>query len=68
MPIGGGPGCWLASEPGAADTGEDDDRLLAPDGTHWPVAGTRTSERVQTVYNLTVDTDHTYYVVAGDTP
>ena len=43
-----------------------EDQLLAPDGQLRPVAATRTSERVQTVYNLTVADIHTYYVLAGD--
>ena len=44
------------------------DLLLAPDGDLLPVAGTRESVRVQTVYNLTVADIHTYYVLAGNTP
>ncbi|MEU3625873.1 hypothetical protein BS329_23665 [Amycolatopsis coloradensis] len=32
------------------------------------VTGTRSWSETRRVYNLTVDTDHTYYVVAGQTP
>ncbi|CUU61243.1 intein C-terminal splicing region [Parafrankia irregularis] len=43
------------------------DQLTTPTGTLIPVAATRDYHRTQTVYNLTVDTLHTYYVLAGTT-
>ncbi len=44
------------------------DELRTPTGSHLPVTATREYDRTQTVYNLTVDTLHTYYVLAGQTP
>ncbi|WP_261570964.1 HINT domain-containing protein [Frankia gtarii] len=44
------------------------DELRTPTGSHIRVTATREYDRTQTVYNLTVDTLHTYYVLAGTTP
>ncbi|MCM3922260.1 HINT domain-containing protein, partial [Frankia sp. AiPs1] len=44
------------------------DELRTPTGSHIRVTATREYDRTQTVYNLTVDTLHTYYVLAGQTP
>jgi hypothetical protein len=43
------------------------DRLRTPDGVLVPVSATRVYEENLTAYNLTIDSVHTYYVVAGDT-
>ncbi|MCM3922257.1 HINT domain-containing protein [Frankia sp. AiPs1] len=43
------------------------DTLRTPTGSHIRVTATREYDRTQTVYNLTVDTLHTYYVLAGTT-
>ncbi|EFC82514.1 Hedgehog/intein hint domain protein [Parafrankia sp. EUN1f] len=43
------------------------DRLQTPTGA-IPVTTTRTYQETHTVYNLTVDDLHTYYVLAGTTP
>jgi hypothetical protein len=42
------------------------DTVTTPSGEHLAVVATRAYERVQRVYNLTVDGIHTYYVLAGD--
>uniref|UniRef100_UPI0021C19431 polymorphic toxin-type HINT domain-containing protein n=2 Tax=Frankia gtarii TaxID=2950102 RepID=UPI0021C19431 len=44
------------------------DTLRTPTGSHIRITATREYDRTQTVYNLTVDTLHTYYVLAGTTP
>ncbi|WP_261570966.1 HNH/ENDO VII family nuclease [Frankia gtarii] len=44
------------------------DTLRTPTGSHIRVTATREYDRAQTVYNLTVDTLHTYYVLAGQAP
>lgn len=44
------------------------DRLRTPTGTELPVTATHDYQRTDTVYNLTVETLHTYYVLAGGTP
>jgi RHS repeat-associated protein len=43
------------------------DRLHAPDGTPATIAGLLTFAGPKPMYNLTVDTAHTYYVTAGTT-
>ncbi|MER6666710.1 polymorphic toxin-type HINT domain-containing protein [Amycolatopsis japonica] len=43
-------------------------RLETGDHRDATVTGTRSWSETRRVYNLTVDTDHTYYVVAGQTP
>ena len=43
-------------------------RLETGDHRDATVTGTRSWSEVRRVYNLTVDTDHTYFVVAGQTP
>ncbi|MEU3767745.1 RHS repeat-associated core domain-containing protein [Amycolatopsis keratiniphila] len=43
-------------------------RLETGDHRDATVTGTRSWSEVRRVYNLTVDSDHTYYVVAGQTP
>jgi RHS repeat-associated core domain len=42
------------------------DLLRTPIGTLLPVLSVATTTATQTAYNLTVDTDHTYNVIAGD--
>jgi hypothetical protein len=61
---------WDATDRQWVDAGEltDQDRLYTPDGQLLPVADVRSFDRVQTVYNLTVDGIHTYHVLAGETP
>lgn len=44
------------------------DRLRTPTGTLLAVAGTRDYQQTHTVDNLTIETLHTYYVLAGDAP
>ncbi|KQC34704.1 polymorphic toxin-type HINT domain-containing protein, partial [Frankia sp. ACN1ag] len=44
------------------------DRLRTPTGADVPVTATHDRDQTRTVYNLTVDTLHTYYVLAGTTP
>ena len=44
------------------------DQLRTPDGQTLTVTDVRTFHQVRTVYNLTVDVDHTYHVLAGNTP
>ncbi|MFD8997376.1 polymorphic toxin-type HINT domain-containing protein [Streptomyces abikoensis] len=44
------------------------DRLRTPQGELKEVVGTRAAPGTRTVYNLTVDNLHTYYVVAGSAP
>jgi hypothetical protein len=44
------------------------DQLHTPDGQRATVAVVRSSTEANSMYNLTVDVTHTYYVVAGDTP
>jgi hypothetical protein len=56
-------GRWLD----AGDLGTGDELETAEQGRATVVA-TWTWKQVRTVYNLTVDGVHTYYVVAGDTP
>ncbi|WP_456095347.1 polymorphic toxin-type HINT domain-containing protein [Parafrankia elaeagni] len=51
-----------------ADTLTPADQLLSPDGHQAPITGTRDYHQHDTVYNLTVDTLHTYYVLAGAMP
>ncbi|MEX5637949.1 Hint domain-containing protein, partial [Parafrankia sp. FMc2] len=51
-----------------ADDLTPSDTLRTPDGHTVSVAGTREYQQHDTVYNLTVDTLHTYYVLAGTTP
>jgi len=43
-------------------------RLETGDHRDATVTGTRSWSETRRVYNLTVDTDHTYYVLAGQTP
>ncbi|WP_158634168.1 polymorphic toxin-type HINT domain-containing protein [Amycolatopsis sp. WAC 04169] len=43
-------------------------RLETGDHRDVTVTGTRSWSEVRRVYNLTVDSDHTYFVVAGQTP
>ncbi|MDI5974642.1 TreTu family toxin [Amycolatopsis magusensis] len=43
-------------------------QLETGDNRDATVTGTRSWSEVRRVYNLTVDTDHTYYVLAGTTP
>ncbi|GAB3720892.1 polymorphic toxin-type HINT domain-containing protein [Amycolatopsis oliviviridis] len=43
-------------------------RLETGDHRDATVTGTRSWSETRRVYNLTVDTDHTYFVVAGQTP
>jgi hypothetical protein len=44
------------------------DRLHTLDGQTETITAVRPTTRPHPMYNLTVDTDHTYYVVAGTTP
>ena len=53
------------SPPPSSPSATDSD---PPDGLLHPVTATHEYQRVQTVYNLTVDVDHTYNVLAGNTP
>ncbi|MGW3227196.1 polymorphic toxin-type HINT domain-containing protein [Kitasatospora sp. NPDC001095] len=45
-----------------------DDALRTPDGGTARITGTKRWKTLQPAYNLTVDSVHTYYVVAGSTP
>uniref|UniRef100_UPI001A9DE4E7 TreTu family toxin n=1 Tax=Amycolatopsis pittospori TaxID=2749434 RepID=UPI001A9DE4E7 len=61
---------WVASEKrwsNAVDL-KAGHRLETGDHRDATVTGTRSWSETRQVYNLTVDTDHTYYVVAGQTP
>jgi RHS repeat-associated protein len=44
------------------------DALVTPDGTRVTVMAVAVYAAPATVHNLTIATDHTYYVVAGNTP
>ncbi|WP_456095351.1 polymorphic toxin-type HINT domain-containing protein [Parafrankia elaeagni] len=44
------------------------DTLRTPDGHQVPIASTHDYHQHDTVYNLTIDTLHTYYVLAGHSP
>ena len=61
---------WDAADREWVDAGRlaGEDRLRTFDGELLPVADVRPFQRVQTVYNLTVDGIHTYHVLAGDMP
>jgi hypothetical protein len=59
---------WVASKTQwlTAKDLEPGDLLRTPSGTSLQVRSVRKSARTLTVYNLTVDQLHTYYVAAGD--
>ncbi|MBL7494740.1 hypothetical protein I6A84_36925 [Frankia sp. CNm7] len=61
---------WNETDDTWTDAGDLDpgDTLRQPDGTLVPISATQLRHQAQTVYNLTVDTLHTYYVLAGTTP
>ncbi|WP_307874373.1 DNRLRE domain-containing protein [Frankia nepalensis] len=60
---------WNETDDTWTDAGDLDpgDTLRQPDGTTTTVTAAVLYHRIQTVYNLTVDSLHTYYVLAGDT-
>ena len=60
---------WVASEQAwmFADGLQKDMELLTPDGARVTVMAIVAWDAVATVYNLTVDDLHTYYVLAGET-
>ncbi|WP_435195344.1 Hint domain-containing protein, partial [Streptomyces sp. NRRL F-5630] len=61
---------WSLSDKAWVDAGDlrPGDRLRSSDDTVVTITATRHYTKHQRTYDLTIDRDHTYYVLAGETP